>query len=305
MASTLADLLARDDAVQSAISLRANLGDGILCKSNRIYSRVRRQALQAGYEFNLNGSESYFGWPLVSLDTVLSTKEIPYRNNRAGLVHLEESRPGYFRIRDLNHNRPLPNYLLHESAHAVAFERLFDTKKEVGSQLRERRNLTRVLLGESFAMTAEYFAACCVNSPTDQWLFSINSYRHRVPGKSAIAELISERGGDTAAAIVLLTFLQTNSLVSRLRGKDLERLFEILGEPSPRTSEGQRLLRHLNELMKMNPLFLRDTTRLFLGSLGYPREVERLLEKTDAWDELCSEPKALRQALSLAKSLRV
>lgn len=305
MHSPLSALLAFDQRCQTRDSLPNSLGDGFLCRKNRVFARVRKLALKANYSFTLKGNEAYFGWPLVNLDGVLESKTIPYRNNRAGLLHLEELRPGHFRIADLRHNRPQPNYLLHEAAHGVAFQTLFDSTKSVVPQMQDRSRLARVLLGEAFAMTTEYFAACCVDSTVHDWFFSINSYRHRVPGKSAIGQLIDERGGVVAASVVLLTFLHTNFLVKSLRSSDVEQMFAALDEKPLRREQSVQLRRHLSELMKMNPLFLSNTTQLFLGSLGYPRNIHQLLRRASPFQEFETDPESLILGRKLAKSLAI
>jgi len=54
----------------------------------------------------------------------------------------------------------------------------------VFAALSEPANLVRVQLGEAFAMTSEYFAACAVSGTLHDWFFSINSYRHRTPARA-------------------------------------------------------------------------------------------------------------------------
>jgi hypothetical protein len=136
------------------------------------------------------------------------------------------------------------------------------------------------MLGESFAMTAEYFAACAVRGQPHAWFFSISSYRHRTQKKKAVGELLERHGFEFVARAVLLAFLYNNFLVDRL---DRRRLTALLDVADPRVA--QRLspvaLRHLgatlNGLMVMSPEFRYDTSRLFLSMFGRSRNIRREL----------------------------
>jgi hypothetical protein len=204
----------------------------------------------------------------------LSTRRIPYRDNFAALAALEAARPGFFSLSDLAANRPMPNYLLHESAHAVAYGHLFDDSAPVNEALSDPANLSSVMLCESYAMSAEYFAACSVEGSPDGWLFSISSYRHRTQKKKAAGELVGEIGMPALIHAVLLAFLCGNFLIERIDKKLLWRIAELAGA---RPSE--KLRSALNGLMQMSPEFRRDTARLFLTMYGYPRDVERVLKR--------------------------
>jgi hypothetical protein len=135
-----------------------------------------------------------------------------------------------------------------------------------------------VIAGEAFAMTAEYLAACAVTDPVHRWFFSISSYRHRVQGRKAVGELVDEVGLKPVAWAIFAAFLYNNYFVERLSAVQLERILEAgPGAAQLDDSGRRRLLGALRALMVMSPEFRRDTTRLFLTSLGYPRDVERVL----------------------------
>jgi hypothetical protein len=270
------------------------VGDGFLYLNNPFVRRVRDATLAAGFRFTLADPGAYFGFPLVQLDTLLATRQIPYRPSFTALLHLERSRPGFFRLSDLQQNRPAPNYLLHESAHAVAFRALFGRPPDVHAALSEPRALVKLMLGESFAMTAEYFAACAVGGQPHRWLFSISSYRRRTQKKKAVAELLGRYGFDFVARAVLLAFLFNNFLVDRLSAEQASRLFHAadphvarrLGETAKR-----QLRATLSGLMVMSPEFRYDTSRLFLTMFGRSRNIRRELAK-DPLTLLAAEPGA-------------
>lgn len=260
--------------------------------------------MSAGFGFTLDDPGGYYGFPLIHLHTILARRQIPYRPSFHAVEHLERLRPGFFTLSDLRKNRPAPNYLLHESAHAVAFRVLFGRPTDVPRAFGEPSALVRLMLGEAFAMAAEYFAACAVSGPLHAWLFSISSYRHRTQKKKAVGQLLERHGFDFVGRAVILAFLCHNFLVDRLSRAQVERLAEGADpdvarrlQPAARRELGSTL----NGLMQMSPEFRYDTARLFLTMFGRSRNIRRELAG-DPLDLLSSEPE-LTRALSRLVSL--
>lgn len=297
MPVALAELVELQARHRGKHRLDENLGDGFLYEHNRVFRNLREAALARGVRFSTTDPGSYFGFPLTQLGTILQTRTIPYRNNFQAIVDLENARPGFFHLGDLDLNRPTPNYLLHESAHVVAFHELFGKPERVKDVLGDPDQLVPVMLGEAFAMAVEYLAACCVSGAVHDWLFSVNSYRHRVQSKKAIGELIDAHGYRPIAWTVLAAFLYNNFFVDRLRRPQLERILAF----TPMTaglrldaSERKRLQSALSGLMMMNPDFRQDTSRLFLSAYGYSREVREVLRRDPL--ERAGDPTALARA---------
>jgi hypothetical protein len=270
--------------------LLESVGDGFLYLQNPYVRRIRDAALGAGFRYTLTDPESYFGFPLIHLDTILRTRRIPYRPSFTALEHLEASRPGFFSLSDLRQNRPAPSYLLHESAHAVAFRELFGRPRDVARALSQPEALVKLMLGESFAMTAEYFAACAVSGSVHAWFFSISSYRRRTQKKKAIGELIERLGFRPVCRAVLLAFLHNNFLVERLDRTRFARLAGAAGLPKLTPKLARQLQAALNGLMVMSHEFRYDTARLFLTMFGRSRNIEREL-RADPLDLLAEDPK--------------
>ena len=277
---SLAELLALHQRSHGSARLLQNLGDGFLYQKNPFFRRIRDAARARGIGFTLQDPGDYFAFPLVALDTVLAARRVPYRANYAALAAFERTRPGFFTLADLQKNRPLPNYVLHESAHVVAYRELFGRPRDTHAALSEPSKLVHIVLGEAYAMTAEYFAACAVSGPVHAWFFSINSYRHRVPAKKAVGEFVSRFGLPLVVWLVLIAFLENNFFVERLAMKTLERALELypLGKlPHISRADRVRLCRALSALMVMNPEFREDTARLFLTMHGYRRNIRSVL----------------------------
>jgi len=277
---SLAELLALQQQSHGSARLLQNLGDGFLYRKNPFFRRIRDAARARGIGFTLEDPGDYFAFPLVALDTVLKTRKVPYRANYAALLAFERARPGFFTLADLQKNRPLPNYVLHESAHALAFHELFGRPRDTHAALSDPSKLVHVVLGEAYAMTVEYFAACAVSGPVHAWFFSINSYRHRTPSKKAVGELVTGLGLPLLVWLVLIAFLENNFFVERMPIETLDRALECypLGKlPAISRADRRRLCRALGALMVMNPEFREDTARLFLTMHGYRRNIRRVL----------------------------
>jgi hypothetical protein len=301
----IAELLRTQRDLHGPGRLLENLGDGFLYGKNPFFRRIRRAARARSIGFTLSDPGDYFAFPLVALDSVLKTRQVPYRANYSALLAFERSRPGFFVLADFRQNRPLPNYVLHESAHAVAFDELFGRPRNVFSALSDRALLVRVQLGEAFAMTSEYFAACAVSGVLHHWFFSINSYRHRTPAKKAVGELVLELGLPLLVWLTLVAFLENNFFVERFTPRTLDRALELspLGSAPPISAANRRkLCRALSALMVMNPEFRYDTTRLFLTMHGYPRDIERVLDR-DPLDLIASAPDLTPRLRRLVKTL--
>jgi hypothetical protein len=285
--------------------LAESVGDGFLYLHNPFVRRVRDAALAAGFRFSLRDDGGYFGFPLIHLDTILRRRVIPYRPSFTALEHLEQSRPGFFTLADLRQNRPAPNYLLHESAHAVAFHALFGRPTDVRAAFAAPSALVKLMLGESFAMSAEYFAACAVQGQPHAWLFSISSYRRRTQKKKAVGELLERYGFGFVGRAVLLAFLYNNFLVDRLGKAQLSRLvYEADAAVARRLSPSalRELGSTLNGLMVMSPEFRYDTSRLFLTMFGRSRNIRRELS-ADPLLLLGADPKASRAVSRLVRLL--
>jgi hypothetical protein len=274
--------------------LAESVGDGFLYLKNPFFRRVRDAALAAGFRFTLADEGAYYGFPLIHLDTILSRRRIPYRPSFSALEHLEERRPGFFTLADLQQNRPAPNYLLHESAHAVAFRELFGRPRDVGAALSQPSALVKLMLAESFAMTAEYFAACAVRGQPHTWFFSISSYRRRTQKKKAVGELLERHGFPFVARAVLLAFLYHNFLVDRLDRRQLAALVDAADARIARRLSPlalRQLGATLSGLMVMSPEFRYDTSRLFLTMFGRSRNIRRELS-ADPMTLLTADPAA-------------
>jgi len=274
----LALLLEQHQRSAAAGGLDRNLGDGYLLSKNPFCARIRRAALRRGYGFTQADSAGYFGFPLLGLDVVLETRQIPYRDNVTALERLEAAQPGFFTLADLSLNRPTPNYLLHEAAHAVAYDEAFGPSRGVAEAFADPERLPLVLAGEAFAMTAEYLAACSVAGTLQRWFFSINSYRRRTQARKPIGNLMLELGDRSVVWVLLSGFVASNMLRESLKTREVCALLEHAPPNAPPTERQlASLTSAVSAAIKMSKEFRVDTARLFLCKFGYPRRIERRL----------------------------
>ena len=154
---------------------------------------------------HLGGCRRLLRLSLVHLDTLLSRRQIPYRPSFSALRHLEERRLLFYARRSERQPTP-PNYLLHESATRwlpELFGRPRDGRCVVGAE-----RARQVMLGESFAMTAEYFARAR-SGGASCWFFRsapTAPYAEKESRRAAARGHASIRGRE-----FLLAFLYNNS----------------------------------------------------------------------------------------------
>lgn len=276
----LRDLLSLHDRALDPEALEFSLGDGVLLGRNPVFRRVRRAVRARGFGFAVDEPAGYFGFPLISLDAVLTSRVIPHRDNVSALRRLESEQPGELRLADFRHNRPTPNYVLHESAHAIAFDVAFSGATDAHAAMSDATMLPRVMVGESFAMTAEYLAACCLAPGIETWLFSISSYRRHTPQRAAIGRFVDELGLEVVARLLVGAFLHANYLVEPLRRADVDALLGRFGPAASAAPSGRRLdqlRRALAGCMVMSREFRAHTARLFLVHHGLGRRLDRWL----------------------------
>lgn len=278
--TTVRELLDLQREHHGAQRVRDVLGDGYLYLHNPFYRRVRRAAWHQGYRFDEDPSGIYFGFPLAGLEHVLTTQRIPYRASARALQQLEQARPGFYELSDLRGNRPAPSYLLHEGAHAVAYEVLFDGRRDVGVALREPNRLVDLLLGEGFANSAEYLGASVARlaeDPVHRWLYSISSYCRSVPAAKALERLAAEHALEAVVWLVLASYLLNNCLAEKVSRRELDAWMGLgvgLGIDGAQALGRERgLARTASELMQLSADFRAQTMRLFLTSLGYSRSL--------------------------------
>ena len=107
-------LIEFDAASKAALGLEKNFGDSYLCRNNLIFRNIREQSLSLGFQFSAAPNPLYLALPLSQLDTILSSKVIPYHDNVTVLQSLQAA--DWTEIQE----NLKTNHVLHESCHAVS-----------------------------------------------------------------------------------------------------------------------------------------------------------------------------------------
>ncbi len=293
----LRELIAVHEQFHARNSLRDNLGDGFLYHQNPVYRHVRDEYARLGFRFTDRDFADYYAYPLMALDEAIDAGKIPYRRNFAWLKKLERSAPGLFTLPTLKASELQYNYLFHESAHFLAHRRLFGriSPKKVP---KTQDSLLRIMLGESFANTAECLSAAYAEGEIGTYFLEANChFRANREEVKVLRRSVRRWGGERVARALLAAFLYSNFLYERLSAAQRKRVgeFSQIDEPmAPLLAIG----------LQLSEEFRQTTTPLHLWKLGFPPNLPRLLR----FDPLAKllEPRnlALRsQALSLAKLL--
>ena len=234
MSTKLSAILAAHRSGHGPATLRKNLGDAHLYRTNPVFRTVRRFAREHGYSYRSDDSR-YGGAPLFSLDRILKEKAIPYFDNVTGLAELERERPGFLRVSDFAAIGPRQNAVFHESCHALCHEVVN------GGDARALRGvndeaLLRIVVIESSVMAAEQLACAYVaNDALGRYLFDTNFYvKSQRGGDRIVRGALRKYGVARGYALIALVLTFTWSYVARPGRQDLDCMLRNAGiAPSP------------------------------------------------------------------------
>lgn len=240
---------------QAAGTLSRSLGDGFLCEKNRFYGRARAQALEAGFKFSTEQSNSYLALPLSQLDQVLKTKVIPYIDNVTVLEEIEKKIPKQTTWNDISDNLK-GNLIFHEACHAFAHTKLIGVEP-----------MLRMLLEESYANTCELLAIVDAEDQIHRIFLEINCYSFMLDDRVHLVNAAKEIGLSSLTRFMLLSYLHANYLRETI---DFERVFALSLDKSVDT----KVLKNLRQLskiaFKLNPRFREVTTQFYFKLHGVP-----------------------------------
>jgi len=287
----LSTLLLEHERAKNKHALIKNLGDAFLLAHNPIYARVRAAALRAKFKFSANRFYHYDVLPLIELPRILAKKTIPYSDNVSPLKEIEAKAKGVF---DLSVVTGLKNnYVLHESAHAVANS---ITKKTLGtirakSGLKnEQERVLRTQIEEAFANTAECIANIYVKDDLDRTdkpheeFFKRNAYIFKSVASQEIL-IVSEANYGLAVTtrLIFFSYLYSNMIKTELAMDHFERVLALVYrddlESFQRLSDDdQAFLRKIFELgLGLDQQFTVFTNTLCLRLAGLKHDIFDLI----------------------------
>jgi hypothetical protein len=252
----------------------SSTGDGYLCSESPLYRKIRQETLKNGFKFISDEPSPYFSCPLLGLNDMLKSKKINVWQNLYWLKRLEKERPDFYTLEDLYVLELNTNYLLHESAHAIAYKATFKTWKSFKDEKKDNNFSMKVMIGEAFANTCEVLVQKPHLTPTENYIYRNNFYFTLTNEQHELIKKSKEAFGNiSTTTILLLTFLYANFLYKDLDEKDAQRIIKLsIPKDASKNSKDNRTL--LLSLAKAIPLglnisFRLQTTRIYLTSIGY------------------------------------
>jgi hypothetical protein len=282
---------------QFSTGLQQNLGDGFLLHWNPIYRNIREAYLARGFSFTEENIADYFSFPLMALDEVLVKKKIPYRPNFLWLEKLQKVAPNRFTLTEIKRSELQLNYLFHESAHFIAHS-VFFGKKPMQRLPKNSDSILKILIGESFANTAEAMSAALVQGEIGSFFLDANCHFRSNEKEVAIILKFAKREGFPATAKVLLgAFLYANYMNEEFSEAKLNRIAKF-----SRVKKGSSIKGLAKIGLQLSEQFRVTTTQFHLAKLGFPFDLQPLMN-ADPVDRLIKNAKLHAQVLQLTDIL--
>lgn len=272
-------ILDKHDRYSHLTRLVDNIGDGVLFAKNPVFRSVRELSVSFGCEFVSNDLYGYFAWPLISLPSILKSRQIPYRRTASAIRLLESTRPRFFNSNATQLVEFQGNAILHESAHVIADQIWIRCEPKLNRLNQWRRIILRYSLGEAFANATELLAMVHTDSDEDRYLLSLNSYWDNLPNiKTNSQKILKEIGPFSLCCWITVCFLFSNLCQDRKFAALRSNMLEICRISSKLSRHSQEILDfYANEALSLNIDFRIHTARMFYSSLGIPRDAIELM----------------------------
>lgn len=251
------------------ISIHDNLGDGFLLQNNPIYKKIRHYTLELGFTFTNSPDSDYLTFPMGQLEVILEKKQIPYLDNVSPLQKINAQTKSNVEWKHVVENLK-PNYLFHESSHAVARS----LRPNKTNSLNE--TITFTLLEESFANTCEFLALAYAHDPIHKCYLEMNSFCTLFEARSTLNKMIQSHGLQNIFKFMILCYLHSNFLFEKLSEKNLNTIFDICDLKSNVDIKAFKNLAHY--AFELNPNFRYTTTEMYLQLNGIFNSVEQVLD---------------------------
>ena len=282
----LTKLLWLDDEFLCDNALQDVLGDRYLCSSNSMFARVRNLFLAYGFRFSSEPTRmwrDYGSMPLLMLQEMLDTGIVPYRDNAQTLRTISSRNPSFA----LPVNQLLSllsrNYLLHESAHCVAFRLLSSDCGFSGGLNSDKSMYVFVcILCEAYANLVERLSAAQAISDAHRFFFTVNSFvEYREDVGSLLRDSIRLLGINQTFLIGMLTLYYLNTHEENPSNQVAETIIDIAFMGRALSDIGRGFSRALiNQGFGLHQRFRTETTPLFFRYVGSESE----------WEALCQRP---------------
>ena len=266
------------------MGLPSAIGDVFLVKKNSVFRGVRKQVLSSGYQFKHSGNDLHLTYPLMGLNEIFRTKIIPVKPNFAVWDQIERERPGFFKEEWVSLFSIQKNQTLHESAHAIAFDRLYKSFSKYKKTPKDSAALLRVFMSEAFANACEIIAQWDCSSDLERHYLHLNIYSNLNLVQFRALENAMYRLGRSRTCLLLMLGYVHSLLFQELR-KPAEikpLLLEANRLLSLKSSSGSALehraaARLIDEIpMQLQQDFKGKSTLLYLYGSGFPEDLAKV-----------------------------
>ena len=274
-APRLCDLLELHDEHTSRKAIPRALGDAYFYTRNPVFKSIRDAALRTGFAYSADDAAQCYGWPLMSLDTALRKRRVPFVDNVFHLRELERRRPRHFLLADLRAYGPARNPLLHESAHCLAFDAL---EYELGPARPTRLKLTKILLSEAYALATEKVSGLFVSeSPSELLLHRLNTHVFYTPRpRDPVRALYAREGLPSAFRATMASYLYAGFLYRELGDRDLDSILGFAG--ISRRASAANVESIFEETFEVGSDFRHGITSNYLRAHGYSKDLLKLVD---------------------------
>jgi len=263
----LSTVLKTHEETTSSISLKDNLGDGYLLQNNKVYKLVRDNLIHHNFKFTNHPPAEYLSFPMAQLENILLSKKIPYIDNVSPLQKVI-SKTNNLEWHHVVDNLK-PNYLFHESCHAVA------RSLRPSMQLSSNENIITMFLEESFANTCELLAISYAQDSLHKNFLEMNSYCTLFESRSILNKNIHSNGFKNMFSIILISYLHSNFLREKINERELKSIIDFC--EIKQISDLKNLRNVVHYVFELNPNFRYITADFYLRLNGFTQPVEQTL----------------------------
>jgi hypothetical protein len=272
-ASTMIDLAKLIALHDGRSGLPHSLGDGYLYTHNRVFANVRDVVQAKGFVFSHRHTslwKEYNVIPLLCLQSILDGRVVPYCDNVSPLraVAARSSSPGLPAsvMRFLLGVNFRHNYLLHESAHCIAY----DVLQQMGAHVDKKTLVLDNLFAESFANATETFAASLLQTTAEKFFFNLGSFMSYIPAvQEAALRLGTEYGLRGLFKIICFSYFLANLRYEEVTPEMSDLCVSLALDGAVLDEDDQQPLAVLHEnSLQLNEKFREETAAVYFAFLG-------------------------------------
>ena len=275
----LAQILKVHAQEQNPLAIEENLGDAFLLNHNPVFWKIRQSVLEIGFKIKGDRFYDFDVLALTQLPKILEKKTIPFRNTVRPLQEIEVSVPKAFCMKDLPAFRA--NYILHESAHALArrsTEQVFKKMKHQSQLKMERQTALLIFLEESFANACESFSNIFAETEIHQEFLLSNSYIvEKAIDKRVLRKALDLIDWQVVFKTLILSFLIANFNQTKTAIADFDRILNFVFKGECSQMQKQILKKVFKIGFDLDPEFTENTHSFCLKLAGVKTPFQKLV----------------------------